>query len=94
MNIMVKNILHIQNLKCEGCVQSIKSTLSSIPGISKLKIDLEKEQIDFESLSEEDVLLAIDKLKKMGYPLYSSENSFLKKSKSYISCAIGRMQKD
>lgn len=81
--------IFVENIKCGGCMTSIKNALEKIKGIDKVEINLDEEKIsltgDHYQLSE-----VIDSLNGMGYP-QKGENSVFKQAKSYVSCAIGKM---
>ena len=81
--------IFIENIKCGGCMTSIKQALEKIKGIAKVEIDKEEEKIsltgDHYKLSE-----LIDSLNFMGYP-ERGDNTIFKQAKSYVSCAIGKM---
>ncbi len=81
--------IFVENIKCGGCMTSIKQALEKIKGITKVEIDKEEEKIsltgDYYKLSE-----VIDSLNSMGYP-QRGDNSLFKQAKSYVSCAIGKM---
>ena len=81
--------IFVENIKCAGCMTSIKHALLKIKGIVKVEIDKEKEKI---SLKGEQYKLSevIDSLNSMGYPL-KGDNTIFKQAKSYVSCAIGKM---
>jgi copper chaperone CopZ len=81
--------IFVENIKCGGCMTSIKQALEKIKGITKVEIDKEEEKIsltgDYYKLSE-----VIDSLNSMGYP-QRGDNTLFKQAKSYVSCAIGKM---
>jgi copper chaperone len=81
--------IFVENIKCGGCMTSIKNVLEKIKGIVKVEIDKDEEKI---SLTGESYHLSevIDSLNTMGYP-QKGENSVFKQAKSYVSCAIGKM---
>ena len=81
--------IFVENIKCGGCMTSIKNALEKIKGIVKVEINLDEEKI---SLTGDQYLLSevIDSLNGMGYP-QKGENSVFKQAKSYVSCAIGKM---
>lgn len=81
--------IFVENIKCAGCMTSIKHALLKIKGIVKVEIDKDEEKI---SLSGDQYQLSevIDSLNGMGYP-QKGENSVFKQAKSYFSCAIGKM---
>jgi copper chaperone CopZ len=81
--------IFVENIKCAGCMTSIKHALLKIKGVSKVEIDKEEEKV---SLTGEHYQLSevIESLNNMGYP-QKGENSVFKQAKSYVSCAIGKM---
>ena len=81
--------IFVENIRCGGCMTSIKNALEKIKGIVKVEIDKDEEKI---SLTGEQFQLSevIDSLNSMGYP-QKGENSVFKQAKSYVSCAIGKM---
>ena len=83
--------IKIDNLKCGGCANSITSGLSKMDGIEGVKVDLETSSVEIAHSDEvtEDSLK--QKLAKMGYPEFGTSN-FGQMAKSYVSCAIGRIQ--
>lgn len=83
--------LEIQNLKCHGCANTITKAIQKIDGISDLSIDVEKSTITFSSLDAEIIEAVKAKLSKLGYPEVDADNSTFQKAKSYVSCAIGRI---
>jgi copper chaperone CopZ len=86
---MKTQAIFVENIKCGGCMTSIKNALEKIKGIVKVEIDKDEEKIsltgDQYELSE-----VIDSLNSMGYP-QKGENTMFKQAKSYVSCAIGKM---
>lgn len=72
----------------EGCINTIRKALEKIDGLTQLSIDKETEVISYEGNPPREQVIAI--LSKLGYP-EKGHNSFTKKAKSYVSCAIGRM---
>jgi len=79
------------NVKCGGCVKSITKSVGSIDGVSEVHVDLENATIEFEAMDSSILDLVKHKLESLGYPMDEEHNSIFKKAKSYVSCAIGRM---
>lgn len=81
--------IFVENIKCGGCMTSIKHALGKIKGIEKVEIDQDTEKI---SLTGESYQLSevIESLNSMGYP-QKGDNTLFKQAKSYVSCAIGKM---
>lgn len=84
----MKHLIEVENIKCGGCINSIKNALTKIEGVSEVSIDKETETIEVESSTEREEIIKI--LSNLGYP-EKGNNTLLKKAKSYISCAIGKM---
>jgi copper chaperone CopZ len=87
----MKATVIIQNLKCDGCINSIQKKLSALHGIDSVSVNLEESKVSFDYENELNLLDAKETLKIMGYPEVGQENSLGRKAKSYVSCAIGRM---
>lgn len=81
----------IQNLKCHGCAHTITSQLSKLDAISNVKVDNTNNSVDFNYDSEDAYNLAITKLSSLGYPAEGEHNALHEKAKSFVSCAIGRL---
>ncbi|TKB96416.1 heavy-metal-associated domain-containing protein [Pedobacter cryotolerans] len=84
---MTHNIA-VENIKCGGCINSIKTALMKINGVENVSIDKETETVTIDATVEKIIL--INALSKMGYP-EKGNNDLLKKAKSYVSCAIGKI---
>ena len=87
----MKKVELIQNLKCNGCANTISKELNNLSGISKTTVDIESNSVSFEYEQETQIELVESKLNSLGYPVDRDPNSLLKKAKSFISCAVGRM---
>ena len=82
--------IQIENLKCGGCAATIKKGLLSIENITDVSVDVEKSIVSV--TSENDSLEIIkEKLSKLGYPESGDKNTIVHKAKSFVSCAVGRM---
>ena len=84
---MTHNI-EVENIKCGGCMNSIKTALLKISGVENVSIDKDTETVTIDGTAEKTIL--VQALSKMGYP-EKGNNNLLKKAKSYVSCAIGKM---
>jgi len=80
--------IEVENIKCGGCMNSIKTALMKLEGVAQVEVDKDKELITVEASTERDVLAAT--LSNLGYP-EKGNNNLLHKAKSYISCAIGNI---
>ncbi len=87
---MNTKIIEIENLKCGGCAATIKKGLLSLEDVNDIEIDVENSLVKITS-EKEDVLAVKEKLSKLGYPPVGDKNTVLHKAKSFVSCAVGRM---
>ncbi len=78
----------VVNIKCGGCEKTITSALTKA-GLMNISIDIPKQAVSFEG----DERIAKRTLSDLGYPEADSPeaDSTLKKGKSYMSCATGRL---
>ncbi|MEN9699543.1 MAG: hypothetical protein RLZZ301_741 [Bacteroidota bacterium] len=81
--------LFIENLKCSGCVNTVKKGLIAIAGVEAVEVDLAKGRIQIEGAVAAEIVR--ETLLKMGYPEVG-HNTFKAKATSYISCAIGKIE--
>jgi copper chaperone len=83
--------LYIQNLKCSGCANTITTKLINLDNVSGVVVDEENDSVTFDY--EDDFALheVKETLKDNGYPEVGEKNPFGTKAKSFVSCAIGRM---
>ncbi len=87
----MKTIVHIQNLKCGGCVSTITKKLNALYDVSEVSVEVEDNSVTFE-YSEAHTLDVVKKtLADIGYPEDGDVNSLTAKAKSYVSCAFGKM---
>lgn len=87
----MKTIVHIQNLKCGGCVNTITKKLNELDDVSEVMVEVEDNSVTFE-YSEKHTLDVVKKtLADIGYPEDGEVNSLTAKAKSYLSCAFGKI---
>ena len=89
----METTLQIQNLKCGGCANTIVNQLSKLNGISDVTVNNETEEVNFKYNSETEFETVKKKLSDLGYPMIGEANAFPTKAKSFVSCAIGRINK-
>ena len=86
----MKRTIKIQNLKCGGCANTIITRLSALKGVTNVSVCNDTKRVSF--VSEEKYLQKVyELLAKLGYPIVGESNPLTKKAKSYLSCAIGRL---
>lgn len=78
----------VENIKCGGCMNSIQTALLKLDNVEKVAIDKETETITI--IGDVEKAVVINKLNELGYP-EKGGNSLVKKAKSYVNCAIGKM---
>jgi len=78
----------VENIKCGGCMNSIKTALLKLEGVTAVIIDKEIDTVSVTGAANRDVI--INKLNELGYP-EKGNNTLIRKAKSYVNCAIGRM---
>lgn len=87
---MMTQEITVENIKCGGCMNSIKTALLKIANVQEVLIDKETERISIHSSAPLDRNEIVNQLAKMGYPEKGNNNLFLK-AKSFVSCAIGNL---
>lgn len=87
----MKTTLKIQNLKCSGCANTIITKLSDLKGVQDISIDNKTNTVTFDYENEVNLIETKDVLTKLGYPEVGDKNAITTKAKSFVSCAIGRM---
>jgi copper chaperone len=81
----------LQNLKCDGCANTITNALNKIDGIKNAQVELQSNSVSFEYNDENQIDIVEKKLANLGYPIDTDPNSILQKAKSFVSCAVGRI---
>jgi len=79
----------VENIKCGGCMTSIKSAIMKFTGVKSVEINLDEEKITVvgKGVKKEAI---IRKLTSLGYP-EKGQNTIFNQAKSYVSCAVGKM---
>jgi len=90
----VKQTFEVFNVKCGGCASTLKTKLAEEFGEIEVNLNVLPGKITVE-IDDKDIDKLAKALKKLGYPLASEEMSFMDststKAKSFVSCAIGKM---
>ena len=90
---MKNTTVKIQNLKCQGCANTIITQLTKLKGISGVTVNNDTDEVTLNFESDSQLVTVNKKLSELGYPLVGENNSLPKKAKSFVSCAVGRMSK-
>lgn len=91
---MTLQSFEVQNVKCGGCANTLKKALKDEFG--EVEVDLSVTPRVIKVLINETQLDKLKlKLRSLGYPLVTDELSTMQnlqtKAKSFVSCAIGKM---
>tara|TARA_R100000655_G_scaffold95272_1_gene137151 strand:- start:1076 stop:1342 length:267 start_codon:yes stop_codon:yes gene_type:complete len=87
----MKATLKLQNIKCGGCTNGIAIRLLKLSGVHEVQISDTSSEVTFSYETINDLANAERTLTLMGYPPEGAENTLLNKAKSYVSCAVGKM---
>jgi len=85
----------VDNIKCGGCAGSITKKLTEVFDTDKINVDIEQGTINID-LDDSKKNELIEVLLDLGYPETDSVHGFdsaKAKAKSFVSCAIGTMNK-
>lgn len=82
----------VDNIKCDGCINTIKNTLFKLRGVTSVQVfqELNKVCISGVAIDREEM---ISELAALGYPERGNNNIF-QRAKSYVSCAIGNLHEN
>ena len=84
----------VQNVKCGGCASTLKTKLFDTFGEIEVDLTREPREITLE-IDVTQVELLGERLKSLGYPFVGESMGFVDstsaKAKSFVSCAIGKM---
>jgi copper chaperone CopZ len=86
----MKEKLKVNNIKCGGCENTIRTGLSKIQGLENIQADAASGEVTFDYIDHSALEAAREKLRKMGYT--EDDPNMLDTAKSYVSCMIGKMK--
>jgi copper chaperone CopZ len=87
---MTTEIIFVENIKCGGCMSSIKDAIKKLKGVSDIEIEKESDKGTIYGTAILRGTL-VNKLANLGYP-EKGNNSAFAKIKSFVSCAKGNFQ--
>lgn len=87
----MKTTLEIQNLKCGGCAHTITTRLNELNKLDDIIVNPEADTVSFSYEHQETYDEVTTLLSKLGYPIKGNANPLTKKAKSFVSCAVGRI---
>lgn len=82
--------IEVENIKCGGCMNSIKTALLKIENVTEVAIDKGTDTITIDA--DNDRAVFVNTLSSLGYP-EKGHNTLLHKGKSFVSCAVGNLTK-
>ena len=92
----MQEMITVENIKCRGCAKTIENSLLKALEIRTVSVDVEQGLVTVEgdNLQREHIAQT---LLSLGYPekgAVAGLESLKAKGKSFVSCAIGRMDKN
>ena len=90
---MNTEFFEVENLKCQGCANSVKKRLMRERGVSAVDVNLDEGTVKVAFTNSPERSHIAEILAELGYPEQGTGN-LLQKGKSYVSCAIGRLGKE
>lgn len=84
---MKKLTIAVENLKCNGCENTVHNALMKLKGVIEVEVKLETSIINLSYTGDKEAIEK--KLRQLGYPKKGSGNA-LQTAKSYVSCAMGK----
>lgn len=85
--------IQVENIKCGGCANSIKTKLMQIEGVKGVEVEILPGLVKIEASAALTQTVS-DVLYALGYPelgRVKGVKSVGAKAKSFVSCAVGRM---
>ena len=90
----MKQNFEVLNVKCGGCANTLKSSLKDLFGEVEVNLEVDPRIISL-NIDEEKIPELRIKLKKLGYPMSDEDltkfEDISTTAKSYVSCAIGKI---
>ena len=82
--------INIENLKCGGCAATIIKGLTALEDVREATVNVAESIVTIASNKDVKEMVKV-KLTKLGYPEVGDKNTVLHKAKSFVSCAVGRI---
>jgi copper chaperone len=89
----MKHVIEVENIKCGGCANTIRSKLGALPDVSEIEVEIEAGRITLEAPEDSRTSL-VETLLASGYPEKGSVEGIkaaTARARSFVSCAVGRM---
>ena len=91
----MKKIFQVENVKCGACAATLKNKLGPEFGKIEVNLDTHPREITLD-IGEEKVEALQKALRALGYPLSTDTLGFVDnttaKVKSFVSCAVGKIE--
>ena len=87
--------ISVENIKCGGCANTIKTRLVDLPSVSSVDVEIETGVVTVDGDEAQREKIAAELL-RLGYPESGTAEGLkaaAAKAKSFVSCAIGRIEK-
>lgn len=84
-------VVHVDNLKCGGCASTIRRRLGELPFVGAVTVDPDTGTVTVTHDGSGTRAEVTKALSALGYPEHGT-GGLVEKAKSYVSCAIGRIQ--
>ena len=92
----MENTFQVSNVKCGGCASTLRKALEEDFGEVRVELRVDPREITLD-IDENKLPLLREKLKSIGYPMVDEDLDTIEqittKAKSFVSCAIGKMDK-
>jgi len=88
--------IEVENIKCGGCAGTIKSKISDLEGVENVSVAIEEGIVTIDG-SEQNKDSVAAELLRLGYPETGTAEGLkavAAKAKSFVSCAVGRLDSD
>ena len=85
--------ISVENIKCGGCANTIKTRISEMEQVDGCDVDVENGIVSIEGDEQHRAVVA-ERLLELGYPESGTAEGLKAakaKAKSFVSCAVGRM---
>jgi copper chaperone len=89
-------MIQVENIKCGGCANTIKTRLQEMDAVQSVSVDIASGQVSVDGDESHRAEVAA-RLLSLGYPESGTAEGIraaTAKAKSFVSCAIGRIEKN
>lgn len=86
----MREILTVNNIKCGGCENTVRNSLTKIDGVQNIRVDASSGEVEFDYPNESTLENVKQKLNNLGYT--ERDPNLLDTAKSYVSCMMGKMK--